>query len=79
MAVHIVQAGNIRQTSFISIEVMATYADSLLEGAGKFGLEIHLYVFAQKLPGKLFNANSDQPSVPRYFCNRGKIPIWILI
>ena len=43
--VHVVQRGNNRQICFASNEDMAAYANWLFEGAQKFDLEIHAWVF----------------------------------
>lgn len=45
MPVHVVQRGNNRQICFASNEDMAAYANWLFEGAQKYGLEIHAWVF----------------------------------
>ena len=48
MPVHVVQRGNNRQICFASDEDMAAYANWLLEGTQKFGIEIHAWVLLSR-------------------------------
>ena len=43
--VHVIQRGNNRQTLFTSDSDVAAYADWLSEGAGRFQVEVHGWVF----------------------------------
>ena len=45
LPVHVVQRGNNRQICFASDADMKAYANWLYEGAGKFGVDIHAWVF----------------------------------
>ena len=43
--VHVIQRGHNRQICFVSDEDVASYAHWLAEGAKKFGVQVHGWVF----------------------------------
>ncbi len=45
LPVHVVQRGNNRQVCFASDADMKAYANWLHEGADKFGVDVHAWVF----------------------------------
>ena len=45
LPVHVVQRGNNRQVCFASVADMKAYANWLHEGADKFGVDVHAWVF----------------------------------